>query len=105
MAADRPTLEINEALAERLRARAKAAGQTVEEYALDILRRAVEEPGLAESEPPWSGAPAQGLHDGFGEDDDAYADYIDRICDEAERTGGVPWEEVQARLRNFGQRR
>ncbi|AZH13925.1 hypothetical protein EIB18_15275 [Caulobacter vibrioides] len=35
----------------------------------------------------------------------AYADYLDRICDEAERTGGVPFEVFRERLRNLGQRR
>lgn len=99
-------LKIDGELAERLRVRAAAVGQSVEAYALGILWRAVEQPGLHEDSVPWDGSPARASHDsGFGEDTDAYADEIDRICDEAERTGGVPWEEVQARLRNFGQRR
>ena len=99
-------LKIDGELAERLRVRAAAAGQSVEEYALEILWRAVEQPGFEEDSVPWNANLARASHDnGFGEDTDAYADEIDRICDEAERTGGVPWEAVQARLRNFGQRR
>ena len=100
------TLTIDAALAQRLRARAEAAGQSVEEYALGILRRAVEEPGFGDNEAQWKGPPVGSRRDnGFGEDSDAYADELDRICDEALRTGGVPWEQVQARLRNFGQPR
>jgi plasmid stability protein len=97
------TLKIDAALAERLRARAEAVGQTVEEYALAILRRAVEEPGFEDDETRWNGAQVHIVRDdGFSE---AYADEIDRICDEAERTGGVPFEVFQERLRNLGQRR
>jgi plasmid stability protein len=99
-------LTIDAALAERLRARAEAAGLSVEAYALGILRRAVEEPGFEENSASWNEAPVQTPHDkGFDEDSEAYADELDRICDEALRTGGVPWEQVQARLRNFGQPR
>ncbi len=99
-------LTIDAALAERLRARAEAAGQSVEEYALGILRRAIEEPGFRESETPWKGAPVGAQYDdGFGERDAAYWRELEAICDEADRTGGVPWEQVQARLLNFGQKR
>lgn len=99
-------LKIDGALAERLRAFAHAAGQSEEDYALAILKRAVEQPGFGDGETVWNGASAETPDDsGFDEDSEAYADYIDRICDEAERTGGVPWEQVQARLRNFGQSR
>jgi len=80
------TLKIDAALAERLKARAEAAGQTVEDYARQALDQAAEAPGLSEAEA-------------------AYADEIDHICDEAERTGGVPWEQVRARLLGFGDRR
>lgn len=98
--------KIDAALAERLRARAEAAGQSVEAYVLGILRRAVEEPGFGDNEAPWKGPPSGSPRDnGSEEDSDAYADELDRICDEALRTGGVPWEQVQARLRNFGQPR
>jgi hypothetical protein len=100
------TLTIDAALAERLRARAEAAGQSVEEYALEILRRAVEEPGFRENETQWTGTPVPALHnESFGEDADAYADELDGICGETLRTGGVPWEQVEARLRNFGKPR
>jgi len=100
------TLKIDAALAERLCARAEAAGQTVEDYVLAILRRAVEEPGFEDNETRWNGAPAHFERNGaFNQGSEAYDDEIDRICDEAERTGGVPFEVFQERLRNLGQRR
>lgn len=100
------TVRIDEALAESLRARAEAAGLSVEAYALDILRRDVDPPGLAESEARWdSRLPPHPPEDDLDQNSKAYSDYIERICDEAERTGGVPWEQVRARLRNFGQPR
>jgi plasmid stability protein len=99
-------LRIDGERAERLRAHAAAAGQSVEEYALGILGRAVEQPGFEENSAPWDEAPVQAPRDnGFDEDSEAYADELDRICDEALRTGGVPWEQVRTRLRNFGQPR
>lgn len=99
-------LKIDAALAERLRMRAQASSQSVEDHALGILQRAVAEPGFEESEMPWGGSPVSAVDDrGFDEDSEAYADYIDRICDEAERTGGVPFEVFQARLRSLGQSR
>ena len=94
-------LKIEPELAERLRARAKAAGQTVEDYALGILRRAVEEPGFGESETSWNGAPRVR----FPQRDVAYWEDIQRICDETDRDGGIPWEQAEARLRNFGKKR
>jgi plasmid stability protein len=100
------TLKIDAALAQRLRVRAQAAGQSVEEYALGILRRAVEEPGFGESETQWHGASVRAPHDnGFGVRDAAYWQELEAICDEADRTGGIPWEQVEARLLNFGQKR
>jgi|GEM_PF-1109880 len=106
MVEDGFTLKIDTALAERLRVRAQAAGQSVEEYALGALQRAVEQPGIGESETPWGGAPVSAVDDSSVDaDSEAYADYIDRICDEAERTGGIPFEVFQARLRSLGQRR
>jgi hypothetical protein len=81
------TLEIDPELAESLRARAEAAGQSVEAYALHRLRDdTVEASGLREASA-------------------AYYDELDQICQETLRTGGVPWEQVQARLRNFGKPR
>lgn len=98
-------LKIGGELAERLRASAAAAGQSVGQYALEILQRAVEQPGFEEDSVPWNGSPAHASHDnGLSEDADAYADEIDRICDEAERTGGVPWGQFRARLLNLGDR-
>lgn len=106
MAADDLILTLDAALAERLRIRAEAAGLSVEAYAHDILRRDIDPPGLAESETRWDGAPARvPPDDGFGEDDEANADELDRICQETLRTGGVPWEQVEARLRNLGKPR
>jgi plasmid stability protein len=80
------TLQIDEALAERLKVRAEAAGQSVEDYARQALDLAAETPGFSERGP-------------------AYWQEIEDICDEAERTGGVPWEQVEARLRSFGKKR
>lgn len=79
------TLKIDGALAERLKARASATGQSVKDYARQALNHAAETPGFSEAEI-------------------AYADELDRICDEAERTGGVPFDVFQARLRNLGRR-
>jgi plasmid stability protein len=101
MGDDGMILELDAALTQSLRARAKAAGQTVEEYALDILRRAVEEPGLQDNEAQWTGARG----DGAGERNAAYWRELEAICDEADQTGGIPWEQVEARLLNFGQKR
>lgn len=101
MARDDVILRIDPDLAERLNARAQAAGQTVEDYALGILAQAVEEPGFGESETSWSGAP----NARFPKRDAAYWEDIQRICDETDRDGGIPWEQVEARLRNFGQKR
>jgi hypothetical protein len=99
-------LQIDPELAESLRLRAKAAEQTVEEYALGILRRAVEGPGFGETEAQWNGAPVHALQgDRSGERDAAYWQELEAICDEADRTGGIPWEQVETRLLNFGQKR
>jgi plasmid stability protein len=107
MADDDLILTLDATLAQRLRACAEAAGESVEAYALDILGRAVEPPGVEDTEARWDGAPARvPSGNGIGEDDDeAYADELDRICQETLRTGGVPWEQVEARLRNLGKPR
>jgi plasmid stability protein len=98
-------LKIDPELAERLRARAEAAGQSVEAYARDVLGRDAEQSGVAEREPRWDAPLARLPEDGLEQDSEAYADYLDRICDEAEQTGGVPFEVFRERLRNLGQRR
>lgn len=99
-------LTLDAALAERLRIRAEAAGLSVEAYAHDILRRDVDPPGLAESETRWdSRLPPRPPEDDLDQNSKAYSDYIERICDEAERTGGIPFEVFRERLRNLGQRR
>ena len=86
MAADGLTVRIDDALAEELRIRAQAAGVSVEEYVLHRLK-------------PDEPAP------GFGERDAAYWEDVQRIVDETKRDGGVPWEQVEARLLNFGKKR
>lgn len=105
------TLKIDAALAKSLRARAKAAGLSVEAYALGVLqitalRTSSEQPGFGENEASWTDAvvrdPGGG---GFPQRDAAYWHELEAICDEADRTGGVPWEQVEARLLNFGQKR
>ena len=103
-------LRIDSALAANLVARAKAAGQSVEDYALGVLQRTVEQSGLGErgfgeNETSWTGGVVDGQAGaGFAERDPAYWRELEAICDEADRTGGVPWEQVEARLRNFGQK-
>jgi hypothetical protein len=70
------TLEIDAALTESLRARAKAAGQSVEAYAHTLLvDRFVERPGFEENEAHW--------------------DEVRRIADETLRDGGIPLEDVE----------
>lgn len=106
MANDDLILKIEGALAASLLARAEAAGQSVEGYALGVLQRALEQPGFGENEASWTGAAVQDQHvAGSGERDPAYWRELEAICDEADRTGGVPWEQVEARLLNFGQKR
>jgi plasmid stability protein len=105
MANDDLILKIDWELAERLQARAKAAGQSVEAYARDILWRDAEASGVAERDPRWEGLSERPPEDDLDQDSEAYADYLDRICEEAERTGGVPFEVFRERLRNLGQRR
>lgn len=106
MADDDLILTLDATLAERLRIRAEAAGLSVEAYAHDILRRDVDPPGLAESETRWdSRLPPRPPEDDLDQNSKAYSDYIERICDEAERTGGIPFEVFRERLRNLGQRR
>lgn len=106
MAADDLILTLDAALAQRLRIRAEAAGLSVEAYAHDILRRDVDPPGVAESETRWdSRLPPRPPEDDLDQNSKAYSDYIERICDEAERTGGIPFEVFRERLRNLGQRR
>lgn len=103
MADDDHTLKIDATLAERLRARAEAAGQSVEDYALDVLRRDVDQPGLAENEASWTGAAVHGQHiAGFVQRDAAYWDEIQRICDETERDGGIPLEDIEQWMKSWG---
>jgi plasmid stability protein len=86
MADGETTLTIDAALARRSKVRAAAAGQSFEDYARQALDHAAEPNGL-------------------GEADAAYADEMDRICDETLRTGGIPWEQFRERLLNLGKPR
>jgi len=79
------TLTIDAALAERLKAVSDGLGKSLDDYARQLLDA-------------YTGLDPR-------RQDAAYWDDIERICDETERDGGVPWEEVQARLSNFGQKR
>lgn len=79
------TLKINAALAERLKAVSGGLGKSLDEYATQLLDA-------------FTGLDPR-------KHDEAYWEDVQRICDETERDGGVPWEQVEARLRNFGQKR
>jgi len=79
------TLTIDAALAMRLKAVSDGLGKSLDEYARQLLNA-------------YTGLDPR-------KHDEAYWDELERICDETERDGGVPWEEVQARLSNFGQKR
>ncbi|HWU14603.1 MAG TPA: antitoxin [Caulobacter sp.] len=79
------TLKINAALAERMKAVSGGLGKSLDEYATQLLDA-------------FTGLDPR-------KHDEAYWEEVQRICDETERDGGIPWEQVQARLRNFGQKR
>ncbi len=70
------TLKIDAALADSLRVRAEAAGQSVEQYAHDLLK--------FQSERQW----------GF-EDNEAHWHEVRRVADETLRDGGIPLEDVE----------
>lgn len=68
------TLKIDEALAERLRARAAAAGRSVEDFALRLL-----------------------------EEDAAIWEEVDAICDATiANDDGIPLEELESWMRGWG---
>ena len=68
------TLQIDEALAERLKARAEAAGQSVEDFALRLL-----------------------------EEDAAIWDEVDAICDATiANDDGIPLEDLEPWMRGWG---
>jgi acetyl esterase/lipase len=76
MTDDGLTLKIDEALAQSLKARAEAAGQSVEQFAYDVLEHGfVERPGFEDNEAHWN--------------------EVRRIADETERDGGIPLEDVE----------
>jgi len=70
------TLKIDQALAERLKARADATGQSIEAVAVESLDLIF------------------GPDRGFG-DSEADWDDIQRIVDQTEREGGIPLEDVE----------
>jgi hypothetical protein len=68
------TLQIDEALAERLKARAEAVGQSVEDFALRLL-----------------------------EEDAAIWDEVDAICDATiANDDGIPLEDLESWMRGWG---
>ena len=70
------TLKIDGERAERLSARAEAAGQSVEDYAYNILEGGfVERPGFTDNQAHWK--------------------EVRRIADETLRDGGIPLEDVE----------
>ena len=70
------TLTIEAALAERLKERAEAVGQSVEDYAYRVLEQGfVERPGFEDNEAHWKD--------------------VRRIADKTLRDGGIPLEDVQ----------
>jgi plasmid stability protein len=76
MADGEMTLKIDAALADSLRARAEANGQSVEAYAYSILEQGfVERPGFEDNEAHWK--------------------EVRRIADETLREGGIPLEDVE----------
>lgn len=79
------TLKINAALAERMKAVSDDLGKSLDDYATQLLDA-------------FTGLDPR-------KHDEAYWQEVQRICDETERDGGIPWEQAQARLRNFGQKR
>lgn len=79
--ANRP-LKIDDALAERLKTVAERLGKNVDAY---VLQRLDAFTGLDPRK-----------------HDEAYWEEVDRICQEALRTGGVPLEEVHKRLGHSG---
>jgi len=79
------TLTIDAALARRLKIVSDGLGKTVDEYARQLLDA-------------YTGLDPR-------KHDQSYWDEMQGICDQTERKGGVPWEDVEARLSNFGQKR
>ena len=76
------TLKISAALAERLKAASNALGKNVDEYATQLLDA-------------FTGLDPR-------EHDDAYWDEVQRICDETERDGGIPLEDIEQWMLSWG---
>jgi hypothetical protein len=75
------TLKIDAALAERLKAVSEDLGKSIDEYALQLLDA-------------YTGLDPQ-------KHDEAYWDEVQRICDETERDGGIPLEDVERWVKSW----
>jgi len=82
MADDGHTLKIDAALTERLKAVSEDLGKSLDEYATQLLD------AFAGLDPR--------------KHDDAYWDEVQRICDETERDGGIPLEDIESWMRSWG---
>ncbi len=76
------TLKIDDALAERLQAVSASLGKSVDDYVRQLLDA-------------YTGLDPR-------KKDDAYWDEIERICDETERDGGIPLEDIERWMRSWG---
>uniref|UniRef100_B0SZ67 Transcriptional regulator, CopG family n=1 Tax=Caulobacter sp. (strain K31) TaxID=366602 RepID=B0SZ67_CAUSK len=76
------TLKIDDALAERLQVVSASLGKSVDDYVRQLLDA-------------YTGLDPR-------KQDDAYWDEIERICDETERDGGIPLEDIERWMRSWG---
>lgn len=76
------TLTIDAALAERLKTVSNGLGKSVDDYVHQLLDA-------------YTGLDPH-------RKDDAYWDEIERICDETERDGGIPLEDIERWMRSWG---
>lgn len=76
------TLKINAALAERMKAVSDDLGKSLDEYATQLLDA-------------YTGLDPR-------KHDEAYWDEVQRICDETERDGGIPLEDIERWMKSWG---
>jgi hypothetical protein len=76
------TLKINAALAERMKAVSDDLGKSLDDYATQLLDA-------------FTGLDPR-------KHDEAYWEDVQRICDETERDGGIPLEDVERWMRSWG---